>query len=107
MYFTGVKNKKNASSDIIDTKTHVSNIVYEVLQPSTIDETTLELLPPSQTFIQSLKNDKLPSDNVLPPKENNIDNDDVLIPTPTNFVNIHQASQIPSTSKQIPPSILM
>lgn len=81
--------------------------MYEVLQPSTIDETTLDLLPPSQTFIQSLKINKPPSDNVLPPKDNDIDNDDALISTPTNFVNIQQASQIPSTSKQIPPSILM
>lgn len=82
------------------------NIVYEFVQPSTIDEITMEILPPSRTFIQSLKNINSQSNNLLP-KENDFNNDDILLSNPTNFVNILEASQIPSTSKQIPTSILM
>lgn len=74
------------------------------MNPAFLEPETVELPPKSQTFIQSSKIDKAMIGKKLP-KKNVCDNDDNIFIS-NNFANF-QASQIASTSKQIPISIFM
>lgn len=84
----------------------VSEVVYEGVQPTETNQTTVDS-PTSRIFFQSMKKNQVPLSTILPENVNKGKCDGLLFkPALHSFMDTSQTSQIPSINKQKPTTIV-